>query len=80
MNYGVYASKWKSQIILADGIGRVDAGNLILSKWKTRRCKEASASTQRRPGWAYPAFLPTRNVITAKVDMPGTPFFASMRT
>ena len=39
MNYGVYASKWKSQIILADGIGRVDAGNLILSKWKLEDAK-----------------------------------------
>ena len=37
LNYGVYASKWKSQIILADGIGRVDAGNLILSKCSSCR-------------------------------------------
>ena len=31
-NYGAYGSMWESQIILADGLGRVNTGNLILSK------------------------------------------------
>ena len=34
MNYGAYGSMWESQVILADGLGRVNTGNLILSKWK----------------------------------------------
>ena len=33
LNYGAYASMWQAQVILADGLGRVNTGNLILSKW-----------------------------------------------
>ena len=39
MNYGAYASKIKTQIIPAEGYGRFDAGNLILSKWKLEDAK-----------------------------------------
>ena len=76
MNYGVYASKWKSQIILADGIGRVDAGNLILSKWKLEDAKRHQLPLRRHQDGLTQLFYLRRNVITAKVNMPGTPFFA----
>ncbi len=76
MNYGVYASKWKSQIILADGIGRVDAGNLILSKWKLEDAKRYQLPLRGDQDGLTQLFYLRRNVITAKVDMPGTPFFA----
>ena len=76
MNYGVYASKWKSQIILADGIGRVDAGNLILSKWKLEDAKRHQLPLRGDQDGLTQLFYLRRNVITAKVDMPGTPFFA----
>ena len=76
MNYGVYASKWKSQIILADGIGRVDAGNLILSKWKLEDAKRHQLALRGDQDGLTQLFYLRRNVITAKVDMPGTPFFA----
>lgn len=32
-NYGAYASTWKAQYIPSDGLGRMDAGNAILSRW-----------------------------------------------
>ena len=76
MNYGVYASKWKSQIILADGIGRVDAGNLILSKWKLEDAKRHQLPLRGDQDGLTQLFYLRRNVITAKVNMPGTPFFA----
>ena len=34
LNYGVYASQWKASYVPSDGIGRMDSGNAILSKWK----------------------------------------------
>tara|TARA_Y100000746_G_C15453949_1_gene428452 strand:+ start:693 stop:1766 length:1074 start_codon:yes stop_codon:yes gene_type:complete len=76
MNYGAYASKWKSQIILADGIGRVDAGNLILSKWKLEEPKRHQLPLRGDQDGLTQLFYLRRNVVTAKVDMPGTPFFA----
>jgi endonuclease/exonuclease/phosphatase family metal-dependent hydrolase len=33
-NYAVYGSQWKSQFIPSDGLGRMDEGNAILSRWK----------------------------------------------
>mgnify|MGYP001162850023 FL=1 len=76
MNYGAYASKWKSQIILADGIGRVDAGNLILSKWKLEDPKRYQLPLRGDQDGLTQLFYLRRNVVTAKVDMPGTPFYA----
>ena len=76
MNYGAYASKWKSQIILADGIGRVDAGNLILSKWKLEDPKRYQLPLRGDQDGLTQLFYLRRNVVTVKVDMPGTPFFA----
>ena len=76
MNYGAYASKWKSQIILADGIGRVDAGNLILSKWKLEDAKRHQLPLRGDQDGLTQLFYLRRNVVTAKVEMPGTPFFA----
>ena len=33
-NYGVYASMWDADLIPSDGLGAVDVGNAIFSKWK----------------------------------------------
>jgi Endonuclease/Exonuclease/phosphatase family len=33
-NYAVYGSQWKAQFIPSDGLGRMDEGNAILSRWK----------------------------------------------
>jgi len=32
-NYGVYASAWKADFVPSDGIGRMDSGNAVLSRW-----------------------------------------------
>ncbi|MCK4956782.1 MAG: endonuclease/exonuclease/phosphatase family protein, partial [Candidatus Cloacimonetes bacterium] len=34
LNYGVYASQWKADLIPSDGIGRMNSGNAILSHWE----------------------------------------------
>ncbi|SVB17874.1 uncharacterized protein METZ01_LOCUS170728, partial [marine metagenome] len=34
MNYGCYASVWQADYIASDGIGRIDMGNAILSKYE----------------------------------------------
>ncbi len=33
-NYAAYGSQWKAQFIPSDGLGRMDEGNAILSRWK----------------------------------------------
>ena len=34
LNYGAYASMWESDFIPTDGIGRINTGNAILSKYE----------------------------------------------
>lgn len=33
MNYAVYASQWRADYVPSDGIGKINSGNVILSKW-----------------------------------------------
>jgi endonuclease/exonuclease/phosphatase family metal-dependent hydrolase len=33
LNYGVYASIWKGDLVPSDGLGRINMGNAIVSKW-----------------------------------------------
>ena len=32
-NYGAYASVWKAQVVPSDGLGRMDMGTAVLSRW-----------------------------------------------
>jgi endonuclease/exonuclease/phosphatase family metal-dependent hydrolase len=34
LNYGAYASQWKADFVPSDGLGRMNSGNAIMSKWE----------------------------------------------
>ncbi|MBC8346544.1 MAG: endonuclease/exonuclease/phosphatase family protein [Candidatus Marinimicrobia bacterium] len=74
-NYGAYGSMWESQIILADGLGRVNTGNLILSKWKLENAERYQLPLRGDQDALTQFFYLRRNVIKAKVAMPGKSFF-----
>ncbi|MBN4081290.1 endonuclease/exonuclease/phosphatase family protein [Caldithrix abyssi] len=76
LNYGAYASMWESQIILADGLGRVNTGNLILSKWKLTEAERYQLALRGDQDGLTQYFYLRRNVLKAKVDMPGRSFYA----
>jgi endonuclease/exonuclease/phosphatase family metal-dependent hydrolase len=75
-NYGAYASMWESQIILADGLGRVNTGNLILSKWKLENAERHQLPLRGDQDGLTQYFYLRRNVLKATVAMPGKPFIA----
>ena len=75
-NYGAYASMWESQIILADGLGRVNTGNLILSKWKLENAERYQLALRGDQDNLTKYFYLRRNVLKATVAMPGKPFVA----
>lgn len=76
MNYGAYGSMWEAQVILADGFGRVNAGNLILSKWKLKEAERHQLPLRGDQDGLTQYFYLRRNVLKAKVDMPGASFYA----
>jgi len=34
LNYGAYASQWKADFVPSDGLGRMNSGNAVMSKWE----------------------------------------------
>ena len=76
MNYGVYASMWEVQFVPSDGLGRVNTGNAILSKWPLSEAERIQLSLRGDQDALTKAFYVRRNVLKAIVNYPGNPFWA----
>ena len=76
MNYGAYGSMWEAQAILADGLGRVNTGNLILSKWELKEAERHQLPLRGDQDGLTQYFYLRRNVLKARVSMPGNSFYA----
>ena len=76
MNYGVYASMWEVQFVPSDGLGRVNSGNAILSKWPLSEAERIQLSLRGDQDALTKAFYVRRNVLKAVVNYPGNPFWA----
>ncbi len=76
MNYGVYASMWQVQFVPSDGLGRVNTGNAILSKWPLSEAERVQLSLRGDQDALTKAFYVRRNVLKAVVNYPGNPFWA----
>ena len=71
LNYGAYASMWNAEIIPSDGLGKVDAGNAVLSRWKITDAERIKLPlrTDQEPLTQY--FYLRRNILKAKINIPG---------
>ncbi|MCH8836841.1 MAG: endonuclease/exonuclease/phosphatase family protein [Candidatus Marinimicrobia bacterium] len=67
LNYGVYASLWKSQFIPSDGIGRMNMGNAILSKYELSDGERIALKLRSDQDALTQYFYLHRNILTAKV-------------
>ena len=67
MNYGCYASMWKADYIPSGGIGRVDAGNAILSKYKLTDAERIQLRLRTDQDELIQYFYLRRNILKAKV-------------
>ena len=76
MNYGVYASMWEVQFVPSDGLGRVNTGNAILSRWPLSEAERIQLSLRGDQDDLVRAFYVRRNVLRAKVNYPGSLFWA----
>lgn len=71
MNYAAYASIWKAQTIPSDGIGRIDAGNVIMSKWEIESAERIKLALRTDQDALTTMFYLRRNVLKAKMAIPG---------
>lgn len=71
LNYGVYASQWRSNWIPKNGLGHVDSGNAILSRWDFKQATRlALPLISDQPFWVRYFYL-KRNILKARQSIPG---------
>ncbi|MEA1881548.1 MAG: endonuclease/exonuclease/phosphatase family protein [Candidatus Marinimicrobia bacterium] len=75
LNYGAYASVWKAQVIPSDGIGRMDFGNVILSKWELSEAERIKLPLRGDQDALTQYFYLRRNILKAKVAVPNQSAF-----
>jgi len=67
LNYGCYASMWKADYIPSDGIGRIDAGNAILSKYELTDAERIQLRLRTDQDDLKQYFYLRRNIVKAKI-------------
>ena len=69
--YGVYASQWKADYVPSDGLGAIDDGNGILSKYPLTGAERIQLALRTEQSSIERYFYLKRNVVTAKLEIPG---------
>ncbi|HJL78070.1 MAG TPA: endonuclease/exonuclease/phosphatase family protein [Candidatus Marinimicrobia bacterium] len=70
LNYGAYASMWQAQFIPSDGLGRVDAGNAILSRWEITDAERIQLPLRTDQDGLTQYFYLRRNILKTKIAVP----------
>lgn len=71
LNYGAYASAWEVQFIPSDGLGRMDMGNAILSRWEIVQSERFALDLRGDQSALTRYFYLRRNILKVKLDLPG---------
>jgi endonuclease/exonuclease/phosphatase family metal-dependent hydrolase len=69
LNYGVYASQWKGDFVPSDGIGAVDSGNAILSKYPLSDAERIALPLRSDQSGLDRYFYLKRNVLTVRLGL-----------
>lgn len=77
LNYGAYASMWQVQFIPSDGLGRMDTGNAVLSKWPIVDAVRHQLALRGDQDALTTLFYLRRNVLETRIEMDAaTTFYA----
>lgn len=76
LNYGVYASMWQSQFIPSDGLGRVNTGNAILSRWELTHAERIQLPLRTDQDGLTQMFYLRRNILKTEVKLPSKTIYA----
>jgi len=63
LNYGVYASQWQNQYVPSDGIGPIDSGNGILSRWPLKNAERIALDLRSEQDAVTQYFYLKRNIL-----------------
>ena len=80
LNYGAYASQHQVDFLPTDGMGHIDFGNAILSRWPISEATRIALPLVE----SYPAYYKylylKRHVLTAKIELPWNDGFYAVNT
>jgi endonuclease/exonuclease/phosphatase family metal-dependent hydrolase len=68
LNFGVYASHWRADFVPSDGLGAVDSGNAILSKYPLHDPTRIALNLRSDQDAIERYFYIKRNLLTAELD------------
>ena len=80
LNFGVYGSQWRADIVASDGIGRVDSGSAILSRYPLGKATRIALPLVGEYDALKQHFYLKRNVLTAELLVPGHDDLAVLTT
>ena len=66
-NYAVYASQWKSNYVPSDGIGRINSGNAILSRYPLNNTERIALPLIEEQSGFVQYFYLRRNILKAQI-------------
>ncbi|MGQ9863384.1 MAG: endonuclease/exonuclease/phosphatase family protein [Bacteroidia bacterium] len=69
LGYAVYASQWDVSYLPSRGIGRINSGNVILSRWPIKKAYRIPLPLAPNPWW-YQLFYLRRNILVAQIELP----------
>lgn len=70
LNYGAYASQWRADYIPSDGLGAMDNGNAILSRWPITDAARLELPLRTDQDSLTRYFYLRRNVLSANLNVP----------
>lgn len=68
-NYASYASMWNADLIPSDGLGKVDVGNAIFSRWKITDANRIQLRQRQDQDLITQYFYLRRNILKAKIKL-----------
>ena len=80
LNYGAYASQWKADFVPSDGLGRVDDGIAVLSRWPIEEATRLALPERTGQGALTRYFYLKRAILRAHIPLPGLPDFHVLTT
>lgn len=79
-NYGAFASNWKAQFIPSDGLGRMNTGNAVLSRWKISEAKSIKLPLRGDQDALTEYFYLRLNIFQTRINVPGMDNFYAVVT
>lgn len=75
LSYGAYASQWKADYIPSDGLGRMDSGNAILSRWPIAEAVRIALPPAAEQSAITRYFYLKRNILKTRLDVGGNELY-----